>query len=233
MSNMFWNLNEDQPLITRYRPRFLKGIWGNEKITESLMKQTEDEKLLAGMQRGVLFYGPAGVGKSTYAMTLARAVGCPAKVRPDNTEYLENVRHYDSYEYLRIREHISEIYDVIKPTSIFACDPMVYIFDEAHYITDRQRSMLLRAMEFPISRVFFFFCTTDPKKLLKDGAFKTRCMLLEIEPLSKVKAIEYISWVCKRERKNIPQAEVKDIAVGSGGVPREILARLNDAFTRY
>jgi len=230
-----WVLDKDQPMITRYRPRTLDEVLGNENIKEFFQDKLQHPLTFP---RSTFFFGDPGCGKTTLSMVLGRALGCPSEIRVKNgvkEETLYGFHHFKSKDYYRGRgmDKVDQINKFLDAYNLFGAQIVVYLFDEAHYLDARTRTALYPLLERPTPGVYFFFCTTDLKPFRGDEAFNERCQEFEVRALEDEDRKSFIKWVCKEERKNLPKDEIRRIMLESRGIPRNILKMLDEAFVRY
>jgi len=205
-------------LITRYRPKTLEEIAGNDEVKKSLQSifEREEEKL----PHVFLFVGPAGCGKSTLAMVVKNELGISDE---DCREYdTANTRGIDT-----VRE-IGANVNYAPSNGSRKC----IILEECHQITGVAQEGLLRSLENCPSHMFFILCTTEPEKL-KDTLLR-RCIKYEVKPLIKTKMINYLKSILEKENFDVAEypidilKKIADESKGSPGISLSLLDEILD-----
>jgi len=159
-----------QALARKYRPQRFSDILGQETVVRTLQNAIEQNRI----HHAYLFSGVRGVGKTTLARILAKALNCakgPA-TEPDNTcticsEITEgidlDVREIDAATYTGV-DAIRELRDVTQFQP--ARDRYrIFIIDEAHMLSTAAWNALLKLIEEPPPHVIFMFATTEMQKV--------------------------------------------------------------------
>src|SRR5438105_12936233 len=159
-----------QALARKYRPQRFSDIIGQETVVRTLQNAIEQNRI----HHAYLFSGVRGVGKTTVARILAKALNClhgPA-TEPDNTcvvcsEITEgidlDVRESDAATYTGV-DNVRELRDVTQFQP--ARDRYrIFIIDEAHMLSMASWNALLKLIEEPPPHVIFMFATTEIHKV--------------------------------------------------------------------
>lgn len=201
------------PLPLKYRPQVLDEVWGQDVLLQDLARLVGD----AGRPHVYLFVGPAGCGKTTLGRILAKELQCSERdFRELNTA---NTRGIDT-----IREISNEV--LFAP---WEGPVRVYLFDEAHKLTNEAQNALLKLLEEPPEHVYFILTTTDPDKLLV--TVRQRCQSFRVVPLPRTMLAEFISGIAAAEGysfadQNLDADVVAEIAKRANGSPRMALVFL-------
>ncbi|MCU1228304.1 MAG: polymerase subunit gamma and tau, partial [Acidobacteria bacterium] len=159
-----------QALARRYRPQTFADVIGQETIVRTLQNAIEEQRI----HHAYLFSGVRGVGKTTAARILAKALNCEhgPTVEPDNTcsicrEITEgidmDVREIDAATYTGV-DNIRELRDTTQFQP--ARDRYrIFIIDEAHMLSTGAWNALLKILEEPPPHVIFMFATTELNKV--------------------------------------------------------------------
>ena len=103
----------------------------------------------------------------------------------------------------------------------------IFILDEAQMLTTQAQTSLIKLTEEPPAYVKFFFCTTDPHKILR--AIHTRCQTFLMKKLTKQNLVELLTEVCKKENLIFDEEALSLIATDAEGSARTALSILEQA----
>jgi DNA polymerase-3 subunit gamma/tau len=159
-----------QVLARKWRPQTFEEVMGQEPITRTLQNA-----LTAGrVAHAFLFSGPRGVGKTSVARILAKALNCEAgpTPHPDNTcKLCQDITNGSSLDVLEIdgasNRRIEEVRDLREKIKYQPVQGKykVYIIDEVHMLTNEAFNALLKTLEEPPAYAVFILATTDPHKV--------------------------------------------------------------------
>ncbi len=188
-------MSENYKVIARkYRPQTFEEVIGQEHITKTISKSIAQKKIA----HAYLFSGAHGVGKTSLARIIAKALNCvngptdkPCGVCPSCTQ-IENGTPLDVIEIdgasNRGIENIRTIIENVRISPV-AGKYKVYIIDEVHQITNEAFNALLKTLEEPPAHVVFILATTEADRVLP--TIRSRCQqytfkALSIEDLEKI-----------------------------------------------
>jgi DNA polymerase-3 subunit gamma/tau len=159
-----------QVLARKWRPQTFEEVMGQEPITRTLQNA-----LTAGrVAHAFLFSGPRGVGKTSVARILAKALNCEAgpTPHPDNTcQLCKEITNGSSLDVIEIdgasNRGIDEVRDLREKIKYLPAQSKykVYIIDEVHMLTKEAFNALLKTLEEPPAHAVFILATTEPHKV--------------------------------------------------------------------
>lgn len=219
-----------QALYRKYRPRFFRDVAGQEHITSVLSKEVAEKTF----GHAYLFTGSRGIGKTTCAKILAKAVNCPNEKDGEPCGECEICRGIDEGSLLDITEmdaasnrNIDDIRDLRSEANFTpaVAKYRVYIIDEAHMLTKEAANALLKIMEEPPEHVIFILATTEVHRL--PATILSRCMRFDYRRMPPEVIAERVKFVCKMERISIEDEGAMLIGKLADGGMRDALSLLD------
>ncbi|MCF7905136.1 MAG: DNA polymerase III subunit gamma/tau, partial [Candidatus Marinimicrobia bacterium] len=218
---------QESPYIVsslKYRPQTFEDVVGQDHISRTLKNAILSKKLA----NGYIFTGPRGVGKTTTARILAKALNCenPTDGNPCNTcnHCIEITagRSMDVFEVdgasTRGIDAIRGLREVVKyPPS--NSNYRVYIIDEVHMLTKEAFNALLKTLEEPPPQVLFIFATTEPQKV--PLTILSRCQRYDFRMISMELMVDRLKMICRNEGINLSDEGLTLIARKAAGSLRD------------
>jgi DNA polymerase-3 subunit gamma/tau len=221
-----------QVIARKWRPQTFEEVTGQEPITRTLRNAIEHERL----HHAYLFSGARGVGKTTTARLLAKALNCHKSDRPTPTPCAiedptacascREIAEGRSIDVLEIDAASNTGVDNVRDAIIgnVAISPArdrykVFIIDEVHMLSGAAFNALLKTLEEPPPRVTFIMATTEKHKL--PDTILSRCQQFEFRTISTDRIAERLRLIADAEKVSIAEDALREIARAGEGSMRD------------
>lgn len=232
-----------QVIARKWRPQTFDEVTGQEPITRTLRNAIEQERL----HHAYLFSGARGVGKTTTARLLAKALNCHKSDKPtadpcrnddpnacvscrEITESRSpyDVREIDAASYTGIDNVRETIIESLKKTH--ARDRYkIFIIDEVHMLSGSAFNALLKTLEEPPPRFVFIMATTERHKVPE--TILSRCQQFEFRTIATAKILERLKLIAKAEKISVPDDALREIARTGEGSMRDAQSALDQVIS--
>jgi DNA polymerase III subunit gamma/tau len=219
-------------IARKYRPQTFAEIVGQQHVTRTLANAIQSNRVA----HAYIFSGVRGVGKTTAARILAKALNCAKgpTAEPDNTcDSCREISAGTSLDVLEIDaasnrgiDQIRELREMVRYAPASSRYKVV-ILDEAHQLTDEASNALLKTLEEPPERVIFILATTRAEDLVE--TIKSRAQLFQFRSLSFQEIAGEIERIAKAEKLTIESGAVAVLARAAEGSLRDGLSLLEQA----
>jgi len=219
-------------IARKYRPQTFGEIVGQQHVTRTLANAIESNRVA----HAYIFSGVRGVGKTTTARILAKALNCVKgpTADPDNScNFCQEISLGTSLDVLEIDaasnrgiDQIRELREMVRYAPA-AGRYKIVILDEAHQLTDEASNALLKTLEEPPERVIFILATTRPEDLVE--TIKSRAQLFQFRSLTFREIAGEIERIAKAEGLRVEPGAVAVLARAAEGSLRDGLSLLEQA----
>jgi DNA polymerase-3 subunit gamma/tau len=231
-------LSSHRVLARKYRPSNFQEMVGQETLVKILTNAIQMERL----PHAFILTGIRGVGKTTTARIIARALNCIGKSGKETTPSsspcgecehciaIAEDRHIDVLEMdAASRTSVDDVREVIEGTRYKAVSARfkVYIIDEVHMLSKNAFNAFLKTLEEPPSHVKFIFATTELRKVPE--TILSRCMRLPLQRVDVEVLEAYFSKITEHEKMSIEPGALTLLAQVSDGSVRDGLSLLDQA----
>lgn len=219
-------------LARKWRPRTFSQLVGQEHINKALIKSLDQQRL----HHAYLFTGTRGVGKTSVARLMAKALNCEQGVSANpclvcNTCIsIEQGRFIDLIEIdgaskTRV-EDTRDILDNVQyaPTS---GRYKIYLIDEVHMLSQHSFNALLKTLEEPPAHVKFLLATTDPQKI--PVTVLSRCLQFNLKHLTPEIIAAHLHRILNEEQLAFEEDALTLLAKAAHGSMRDALSLLDQA----
>lgn len=221
-----------QVIARKWRPQTFDEVTGQEPITRTLRNAIEHQRL----HHAYLFSGARGVGKTTSARLLAKALNChKAKLptatpcRTDDPDACASCREISESRSIDVQEidaashtGIDNVRETIIGTIGFAPARdryKIFVIDEVHMLSTSSFNALLKTIEEPPERVVFIMATTEHHKVPE--TILSRCQQFEFRTIATAKIFERLRLIAEAEKISIPDDALRELARSGEGSMRD------------
>jgi DNA polymerase-3 subunit gamma/tau len=215
----------------KYRPQLFSTVVGQSHITTTLKNAIRNKQLA----HAFLFCGPRGVGKTTCARILAKAINCD---NPATDGEACNTCHscisFNEGTSLNIHEldaasnnSVDDIRSLVDQVR-FAPQPgkyKVYIIDEVHMLSSSAFNAFLKTLEEPPPYAIFILATTEKHKILP--TILSRCQVFDFKRISNQDIMDHLLEICEKENIPSEKSALEVIAQKSEGCMRDALSLMD------
>jgi len=225
-------------LARKYRPQDFTGLIGQEALVKTLSNAFATGRIA----HAFMLTGVRGVGKTTTARIIARALNC---IGPDGKRTTPTIhpcgvcepcvaiaesRHVDVQEMdAASRTGIDDIREIIEGVRYAPASARykVYIIDEVHMLSKQAFNGLLKTLEEPPPHVKFIFATTEIRKV--PVTVLSRCQRFDLRRIETAELVGLLKTISEKEKVKIEDAALALVARAAEGSARDSLSLLDQA----
>lgn len=219
-------------LARKWRPKSFDTLVGQEHVVRALTHALEQQRL----HHAYLFTGTRGVGKTTIARILAKALNCEPGITPTPCGVCSACREIDAGRFIDYVEMDAAsnrgVDDMAALLEKAAYAPnsgryKVYMIDEVHQLSGHAFNAMLKTLEEPPEHVKFILATTDPQKI--PVTVLSRCLQFNLKQMPPGHIITHLSHVLEAEGVVFEPAALRHLAKAAAGSMRDALSLLDQA----
>ena len=219
-----------QVFARKYRPQTFDDLVGQAHVTRTLKNAVAQNRLA----HAYLFVGPRGIGKTSTARILAKALNCvkgPTVSPCGVCDSCKEIAAGNSLDVLEIDgasnngvEQVRELRDNVRyaPSKGHF---KIYIIDEVHMLSAAAFNALLKTLEEPPPHVKFIFATTEPQKVLQ--TILSRCQRFDLHRIPANLIAKHLQFIASQEKIALEPAAAHAIARGADGGLRDAESMLD------
>ena len=221
-----------QALARRWRPRDFPSLVGQAPVVKALTHALSTQRL----HHAYLLTGTRGVGKTTIARILAKALNCEQGVSAQPCGKCSACVGIDAGRYVDYIEMdaasnrgVDEMTQVLEQ-AVYAPSAgryKVYVIDEVHMLSNHAFNAMLKTLEEPPAHVIFVLATTDPQKV--PVTVLSRCLQFNLRNMVPAAIVEHLRFILRQEKIEFDEPGLRAIALAARGSMRDALSLLDQA----
>jgi DNA polymerase-3 subunit gamma/tau len=221
-----------QALARKWRPRDFESLVGQEHVVKALSHALDHNRL----HHAYLFTGTRGVGKTTIARILARAVNCEVGVSSTPCGKCQACLEINQGRFVDLLEvdaatntKVDEMRTLLE-NAMYAPTAgryKVYVIDEVHMLSSSAFNAMLKTLEEPPEHVLFILATTDPQKI--PATVLSRCLQFSLRQLLPDQIVEHLGHILGQESMPFEPAALRLLAKAARGSLRDALSLTDQA----
>jgi DNA polymerase-3 subunit gamma/tau len=221
-----------QVLARKWRPRDFESLIGQEHVVKALRHALDEKRL----HHAYLFSGTRGVGKTTVARILAKALNCETGISSRPCGKCSACLEIDAGRFVDLIEvdaatntKVDEMRQLLE-NSVYSPTRgrfKVYVIDEVHMLSTSAFNAMLKTLEEPPEHIKFILATTDPQKI--PVTVLSRCLQFNLKQMPAGAIVDHLAKILAEEKFQGEPAGLALIARGARGSMRDALSLLDQA----
>ncbi|MBI5901518.1 MAG: DNA polymerase III subunit gamma/tau [Rhodocyclales bacterium] len=221
-----------QVLARKWRPKSFATLVGQEHVVKALTHALDQNRL----HHAYLFTGTRGVGKTTLARIMAKALNCESGVsstpcgKCSACTEIDGGRFVDYIELDAASNRGVDDMTTLLERATYAPTIgryKVYVIDEVHQLSGHAFNAMLKTLEEPPAHVKFILATTDPQKI--PVTVLSRCLQFNLKQMPQTHIVDHLTRVLEAEGVSFEPAALRHLAKGAAGSMRDALSLLDQA----
>ncbi|TDI82272.1 MAG: DNA polymerase III subunit gamma/tau [Betaproteobacteria bacterium] len=225
-------MSQTQVLARKWRPKDFSGLTGQNHIVQALTNALEQKRL----HHAYLFTGTRGVGKTTIARILSKALNCETGITSTPCGKCSACIEIDSGHFVDLVEldaasntQVDNMRELLE-NALYAptcARYKIYIIDEVHMLSKSAFNAMLKTLEEPPDHVKFMLATTDPQKI--PITVLSRCLQFNLKQIPPNLIAIHLKYVLEQEKISYDEASLQLLARAAQGSMRDALSMLDQA----
>lgn len=225
-------MSQTQVLARKWRPRSFSELTGQDHVVRALTNALEQKRL----HHAYLFTGTRGIGKTTIARILAKALNCQTGITSTPCGICSACTEIDSGRFVDLIEmdaasntQVDKMRELLEnalyaPTS---ARYKIYIIDEVHMLSKSAFNAMLKTLEEPPEHVKFILATTDPQRI--PVTVLSRCLQFNLKQIPLPLIAAHLKHVLEQEEISCDATSLQLLARSAQGSMRDALSILDQA----
>ena len=217
-------------LARKWRPQTFQDVIGQEHVVKTIANAIKMNRVA----HAYLFCGARGVGKTTAARLLAKALNCEKGPTPEPCGKCQPCQEITAGNSIDVAEidgashnGVENVRDIRENAKYLPQRDRhkIYIIDEVHMLSGAAFNALLKTLEEPPGHVKFIFATTEPQKL--PDTIISRCQRHNFRRIAPARILDRLKQICQAEKVAISESSLALIVRQSEGAMRDALSLLD------
>lgn len=219
-------------LARKHRPQTFEQVIGHQPVIQALTNTLNSQS----MHHAYLLTGTRGVGKTSLARLIAKALNCEKGISATPCRQCQSCRLIERSEFIDVfeidaasRTRVEDTRDILDNVQYSPVQGRfkIYIIDEVHMLSTHSFNALLKTLEEPPAHVKFLLATTDAQKLPE--TVLSRCFQLYLKPLPDALISEHLTKLLQNHQIDYEKEAIQLLAQNAQGSIRDALSLLDRA----